>query len=52
MYDCMFLRGEIKNHRDKVISKVKGDVLRFSIQCEGTENPLKNPVSGKGSERR
>lgn len=49
VYAGMFLRGEIKNHKDKMISKVKGDVFfGFSIQYERTERTQKNPLSGKG----
>lgn len=46
----MFLREEMKNHKDKVIFRVKGGVLLwFSIKHKDTGNLLENPVSRKGA---
>lgn len=42
------VRGEIKNHMDKMISRVRGDVIFWlSIQYKGTETLLRRTLPGK-----
>ena len=50
MHDNVFIGGEIKSHKDKVISKGKGDIFSwFSIQCKGTEPLLRKTLCPGGA---